>query len=174
MKRSTLVSLLALFLIATGCATAPRAPRTPLQWYPYSKTGTASWYGGKFHGRKTANGERYNKYALTCAHRKLPFGARVEVTHLGNGKSVVLRVNDRGPYAGGRLIDVSRKAAQKLGLLQQGVAKVRVKWLKPGGATKPAPQPAESTESKEVGNEADAIGEMITGGDTPEPTMYSP
>src|SRR5918995_7022236 len=73
-------------------------------------SGTASWYGPGFHGRTTANGERYNMYELTAAHRSLPFGTKVRVTNRMNGKSVVVRINDRGPYGGGRVIDLSRGA----------------------------------------------------------------
>lgn len=93
-------------------------------------TGTASWYGGKFHGRKTASGERFNKNALTAAHRKLPFGTKVRVTHLGNRKSVVVRINDRGPFGNkGRIIDVSEATAKRLGMKQSGVARVKLEVL---------------------------------------------
>lgn len=93
-------------------------------------TGKASWYGGKFHGRKTASGERFNKNALTAAHRKLPFGTKVRVTHLGNHKSVVVRINDRGPFGNkGRIIDISEAAAKRLGMKQSGVARVKLEVL---------------------------------------------
>lgn len=91
--------------------------------------GAASWYGGKFHGRKTASGERYNKNALTAAHKSLPFGTKVRVTNQANGKSVVVRINDRGPYAGRRVIDLSRAAASAVGMLQAGVARVKIEIL---------------------------------------------
>ncbi len=92
----------------------------------YSKTGIASWYGKKFHGRRTANGEIYDMNALTAAHKTLPMPVRVRVTNLSNGRSLVLRVNDRGPFVNGRIIDVSRRAAQLLGFDKAGTAKVRV------------------------------------------------
>ncbi len=95
----------------------------------YSRTGIASWYGQKFHGRRTANGEIYNMNALTAAHKTLPMPVRVRVTNLGNGRSLVLRVNDRGPFVNGRIIDVSRRAAQLLGFKKKGTAKVRVTVL---------------------------------------------
>lgn len=88
-------------------------------------SGVASWYGGKFHGRKTASGETYNQNALTAAHRTLPFGTRVRVTG-ANGKSVVVRINDRGPFVGGRVIDLSRAAANSLGINGLGRVKIAV------------------------------------------------
>lgn len=88
-------------------------------------SGIASWYGGKFHGRKTASGETYNQNALTAAHRTLPFGTRVRVTG-ANGKSVVVRINDRGPFVGGRIIDLSRAAANSLGINGLGRVKIAV------------------------------------------------
>ena len=81
-----------------------------------SSGGIASWYGGKFHGRKTASGERYNQNALTAAHRSLPFGTRVRVTNASNGNAVVVRINDRGPFIRGRVIDLSRAAANQIGI----------------------------------------------------------
>lgn len=100
----------------------------------YSKTGIASWYGEKFDGRRTANGEIYDMNALTAAHKTLPMPVRVRVTNLDNGRSLVLRVNDRGPFVNGRIIDVSRRAAQLLGFQKQGTAKVLVTVLDTGKA----------------------------------------
>ena len=97
--------------------------------YEYDRTGIASWYGTKFHGRKTANGEIYNMNDLTAAHRTLPMPSYVRVINLENGRSLVLRVNDRGPFAKGRIIDISRRGAQLLKFKKQGIAKVRVKIL---------------------------------------------
>ena len=94
-----------------------------------SFSGAASWYGGQFHGRKTANGERFNMNELTAAHRSLPFGTKVRVTNQKNGKSVVVRINDRGPFAGGRIIDLSRGAASAVGMLGAGVAPVKLEVL---------------------------------------------
>ncbi len=95
----------------------------------YNQVGVASWYGRKFHGRKTANGEIYNMNAMTAAHPTLPLPSLVRVTNLSNGRSEILRVNDRGPFARGRIIDVSRAASQKLGFQGQGTTKVRVEYL---------------------------------------------
>jgi rare lipoprotein A len=93
-------------------------------------SGKASYYAHRFHGRKTANGERYNMHAMTCAHKKLPFNSEVRVTNRSNGRSVTLRVNDRGPYAKGRIIDVSLAAAKQLGMMKKGVVPVKVEVLK--------------------------------------------
>lgn len=93
----------------------------------YDETGVASWYGPGFHGRRTANGERYNQGDLTAAHPTLPMPSLVQVTNLDNGRSIKLRINDRGPFANNRIIDVSHRAAQLLGFEKQGTAKVRVR-----------------------------------------------
>lgn len=92
--------------------------------------GKASWYGPGFHGRLTANGERYNQYAMTAAHKSLPFGTRVRVTNVNNGRSVVVRINDRGPFIRGRVIDVSSAAAHNLGMKHHGVVPVRLQILR--------------------------------------------
>ncbi|WP_419904313.1 septal ring lytic transglycosylase RlpA family protein [Kiloniella sp.] len=97
--------------------------------YGYNETGIASWYGPGFDGKKTANGEIYDQYALTAAHRTLPMPSLVRVTNLGNGRSIKLRVNDRGPFSNNRIIDVSRRSAQLLGFEVQGTAKVKVEIL---------------------------------------------
>jgi rare lipoprotein A len=89
--------------------------------------GLASYYGEGFHGRTTASGERFDRHALTAAHRTLRFGSCVEVDNLENGRSVRVVVNDRGPYAGKRIIDVSEQAARQLGMLERGVVKVRLR-----------------------------------------------
>lgn len=94
-----------------------------------SQSGVASWYGPKFHGRQTANGERFNQNDLTAAHRTLAFGTKVKVTNLDNGRSVVVRINDRGPYAKNRIIDLSREAAKRVGMINSGTAKVRLQVL---------------------------------------------
>lgn len=94
--------------------------------YEYNETGIASWYGPKFHGKKTANGEIFDQYEVSAAHRTLPLPSIVRVTNLENGKSLKVRVNDRGPFAHGRIIDMSRRAAQLLGFEKQGTAKVLV------------------------------------------------
>ena len=91
--------------------------------------GLASYYADRFHGRPTASGEFYDRRALTAAHRRLPFGSVVQVTHLENGRSVVVRINDRGPFVRGRVIDLSYAAAKDLGMLRRGVVKVRIVQL---------------------------------------------
>jgi rare lipoprotein A len=106
----------------------------PAENFRYRKTGVASFYGGErrgvdFHGRTTANGEIYDMHALTAAHPTLPLPTLVSVTNLENGRSIVVRVNDRGPFVDGRIIDVSRRAAQELGFERQGTASVRVEVL---------------------------------------------
>ncbi|MBD3320506.1 MAG: septal ring lytic transglycosylase RlpA family protein [Chitinivibrionales bacterium] len=92
--------------------------------------GVASYYGRKFHGKKTASGERFDMFAHTAAHRSLPFGTKVKVTNLDNGKSVIVTINDRGPYKKGRIIDLSKGAARKIGLVQTGTARVRLEIVK--------------------------------------------
>lgn len=163
---------IALAALTAGCATQPppstytRPPiastgqykvGNPYQidgtWYypreqpDYDETGIASWYGPTFYGHQTANGEVYNAGDLTAAHRTLPMPVNVRVTNLGNGKSVVLRVNDRGPYAKGRIIDVSEQAAKLLGFYGQGTARVRVTFVaratQPNGEPVPTDTPVE-------------------------------
>ena len=144
--------------LAVGCASAPRPapppPQQPVQvppragvykigqpyqidnvWYypqeqpTYDETGIASWYGPNFYGRQTANGEIYDGNQFTAAHKTLPMPVNVRVTNLENGRSIVVRVNDRGPFAHGRIIDLSRRAAEALNMVQQGTARVRVTYL---------------------------------------------
>lgn len=98
----------------------------PAEDYDYVETGIASWYGPNFHGKQTANGGVFNMNELTAAHRTLPMPSMVRVTNLENGRTLLLRVNDRGPFARGRIIDVSRRGAQLLGFQRQGTARVRV------------------------------------------------
>jgi rare lipoprotein A len=97
-----------------------------------TQVGVATWYGPRFHGRRTASGEVFNQYALVAAHRTLKMHSRVRVTNLENGRSVVVRVVDRGPHRRGKLIDLSRGAARKLGFLKKGTAKVRLEVLSYG------------------------------------------
>ena len=93
------------------------------------QSGMASWYGPGFHGNRSASGEVFNQNALTAAHRTLPFGTQVRVTNLNTGQSVIVRINDRGPFSGGRIIDLSRGAASEIGMVSSGVAQVRVEVL---------------------------------------------
>ena len=125
----------------------------------YDETGLASWYGDAFNGRPTSTGERFDMHAMTAAHKTLPLPGLVEVTNLANGRTVVLRVNDRGPFVDGRIIDLSRGAASELGMLQQGVGRVRVRYLgrapRGGGigdiryAARPAPPPVIAQPARE-------------------------
>lgn len=94
--------------------------------YAYEQIGIASWYGGKFHGRQTANGEIFNTNDLTAAHKELPFNTKVTVTNMANGKSVDVRINDRGPYVGDRVIDLSYAAARALDMVRDGTANVLI------------------------------------------------
>lgn len=98
----------------------------------YDEVGIASWYGPGFHGKVTASGELYDMYAFTAAHRTLPFGTVVKVVDLETGRWVVVRINDRGPYVPGRIIDLSYAAAQKLGIVGRGTTKVGLLILKGG------------------------------------------
>jgi rare lipoprotein A len=106
----------------------PKQPQS-IQIAQAVASGEASWYGPGFHGRTTANGEVFNQNELTAAHPNLPFGTQVKVTNMNNGRSVVVRINDRGPYAGGRIIDLSAAAARVLGLITSGVAPVQLEIL---------------------------------------------
>lgn len=117
------LSALALFSLLVGCASHDIDPRG------YDETGTASFYGARHHGKRTASGEPFDQHGLTAAHRSLPFGTRVKVTNLNNDRSVVVRINDRGPHTRGRLIDLSRAAAQRLDMIRSGTARVRVQSL---------------------------------------------
>lgn len=119
----------------------PKPYRVHGAWYQpipnargFEQTGIASWYGRDFHGRKTSNGEDYNMYALTAAHKTLPLGTYVRVRNLENGQSVDVRVNDRGPFVRGRVIDLSFTAAKRIGIVGPGTARVKVVAL---GAPKP-------------------------------------
>lgn len=97
----------------------------------FVERGTASWYGAEFHGRRTSSGEAFDMYAMTAAHPTLPLPTYVEVTNLENGRRVVVRVNDRGPFKDGRIIDLSYVAAYRLGMIQNGTARVEVRALAP-------------------------------------------
>ncbi|UYQ92866.1 septal ring lytic transglycosylase RlpA family protein [Chitinophaga horti] len=95
-----------------------------------TEAGKASYYADKFHGRKTASGATFSQSKLTAAHKSLPFGTKVKVVNRDNGRTVKVRINDRGPFVAGRIIDLSKKAAKKIGLIQAGVANVEIKYKK--------------------------------------------
>jgi rare lipoprotein A len=115
----------------------------------YDETGIASWYGADFHGKSTANGEVFDMNDVTAAHQTLPMPSLVRVTNLENGRSIIVRVNDRGPFANGRIIDLSRRSAQLLGLERQGVGKVRVQMVGPASGDPNVAQPAAAVLAEE-------------------------
>ncbi len=134
------IGLLFLAILLVNCAHLEPRPgynrvtgRTTNKGKPvkhgYSDEGKISYYGPKFHGKKTANGETFDQHALTGAHRSLPFGTKVKVTLLSTGKSVVIRINDRGPFKKSRILDVSFGAAKKLGLIKAGVGRAKLEVL---------------------------------------------
>ncbi len=127
-----MTTAIAIAAIVLGGCTIGAGIDSPAAAADYDRTGKASWYGARYHGRTTASGARFDMNAMTAAHRSLPFGTRVRVTNLANRRSVVLTINDRGPYAGRRIIDVSRRAAEILGMVRAGVVHVRVHSVAPG------------------------------------------
>jgi rare lipoprotein A len=132
MARTAAILLAA--LSAAACARLPLRPRGGVE------IGVASWYGPGFHGRPTSSGEVFDMNDMTAAHRTLPFGTNVMVTNLANDRSVVVRINDRGPFVRGRIIDLSYAAARVLGIVGPGTARVRLEAL--GGADPPRPERA--------------------------------
>ena len=126
-----------LALICAGffgaCASYPAPQPMAAVDAGWEESGEASWYGPGFHGKQTASGEVYDMEAMTAAHKKLPFGARVRIHNLDNGRQTEVRINDRGPFARGRIIDLSRAAARDIGMLGSGTARVRIQVLE--GAT---------------------------------------
>lgn len=133
-RGSTLCFVTLAALFCASCARnkpAPRLPPPPLGW---SENGIASWYGHPYHGRKAANGETYDMDKLTAAHRTLPFGALVEVENRDNGRKTTVRITDRGPFVDGRVIDLSRAAAQAIGMIGPGTARVRLTLIGYGPA----------------------------------------
>ena len=132
--RSLRCFLLAAIALAACTPKPPPEKPTPVVVKPRPRTdgvqlGLASWYGGKHHGGPTASGERFNKHDMTAAHRTLKMGTRVRVTRKKNGRSVVVRINDRGPY-GKAIIDLSEAAARQLDMIDDGIAQVRIEVLK--------------------------------------------
>jgi rare lipoprotein A len=155
-RTKALIGVTAVALGLAACATGPRPHATaaapsgvkvgkPYQvrgvWYTpreqpnYDQTGVGSWYGEQFHNRYTANGEVFDMDRASAAHTTLPLPSLVEVTNLDNGKKMVVRVNDRGPFVDGRIIDLSREAARQLGYERQGTARVRVRYVGPAPTT---------------------------------------
>lgn len=147
MKRTLALAVLASLALA-GCGTTHEPPPQTVMgtmkpykiggktYKPehdpnYDEVGIASWYGGKHHGRMTADGEIFDQNAPSAAHKTLPLPSIVEVKNLDNGKKIRVRVNDRGPFADGRILDLSKEAARQLGMLEAGLAKVRVRYVGP-------------------------------------------
>ena len=146
-RLSLLFAVVLTLLLISACATKqsrppkqqpnmPRPYKVLGKWYQplatatgYSEEGIASWYGPKFHGKLTASGETYNMHAMTAAHKTLPLGTWVRVKHLGNGREITLKINDRGPFVSGRIIDLSNKAAHAIAMVGTGTARVRVTAL---------------------------------------------
>ncbi|MEY4064316.1 MAG: rare lipoA family protein [Pseudomonadota bacterium] len=128
-----LASLVCLVFLATGCGKAgvDDTPDADVMGSGFSQTGRASYYGvgDGFHGRRTANGEIFNAYGFTAAHKTLRLGTCLSVTNLDNGKKTKVRVNDRGPYAGGRILDLSYGAAKAIGMVSSGTAQVRIEGV---------------------------------------------
>lgn len=143
-----IVAAIAVISFAWSCA--PRTYLPPTQKVIAREKGIASWYGRKFHGRKTSSGERYNMYGISAAHRTLPLGTIVRVTHVRNGRKVTVRINDRGPFVDDRIIDLSYGAAKRLGMVKEGVAPVIVEVF--GSADMKTLPPADSAFSVQVGS----------------------
>jgi rare lipoprotein A len=184
-----IVAGLGLLLAACGTTPPPAPPTRPAMtvppnagvykvgnpyqidgvWYypqeqpDYDETGIASWYGPTFYGKYTANGEVYNGDALTAAHRTLPLPVNVRVTNLQNGKSIIVRVNDRGPYARGRIIDLSRRAAELLDVVQNGTARVRVTYLNRADLAGGGPPPPETPPQIASALPAAPTAKVVTG-----------
>ncbi len=118
-----------LFFSACSRHAPSRDGRSTRSFEGKSDVGYASWYGDQFHGKKTASGEVYDMYSMTAAHRHAPFGTQVRVTNLDNDRQTVVKINDRGPFVRGRIIDLSRKAAEEIGMVGSGTAKVKLEFL---------------------------------------------
>ncbi|MFY7899680.1 MAG: septal ring lytic transglycosylase RlpA family protein [Chitinophagaceae bacterium] len=127
-KKITIVCLLIMLLSASCHRKITSHSKTSPSNYSKSDIGNASYYADKFIGRSTANGEKYSATKFTAAHRTLPFGTMVKVTNLQNGKSVVVRINDRGPFVSGRIIDLSKIAAKQIDVITAGVARVKIEY----------------------------------------------
>jgi rare lipoprotein A len=135
----------------------------------YDETGVASWYGAEFHGKPTANGETFDMNEVTAAHQTLPMPSLVRVTNLENGRSIIVRVNDRGPFVNGRIIDLSRRSAQLLGTDRQGVAKVRVQMVGPASGDPNVAQPRPPVAPEEQQQVASAPRDTVVAEALPPP-----
>lgn len=172
---NALASLMFIVLFAAGCGVIPRTPSSDT--LATLGEGRASWYGPNFHGKITANGEIFDMNELTAAHRTLPFNTMVRVDNLDNGRTIIVRINDRGPYVDNRIIDLSRKAAADLGMINSGTASVRLSLTREGDR----PVTAQNSSSRESftiqiasfenRSEAEAKAESITGARVEEVLM---
>ena len=124
-----LLSFLIPYMASCGHSSSSLKKNHPIPLH-YSQKGVASWYGKDFHGRKTANGEIYDMYKPTAAHKYLPLGSYIKVTNLNNKRSIVVRVNDRGPFVKGRILDLSYMAARKLDIVEEGLAPIKLEVVK--------------------------------------------
>ena len=120
--------LLLVLILAAACGPGKQVQRIPSPPDGWDEEGVASWYGKKFHGRRTASGERYDMYGITAAHRTLPFGTVVR--NMNNGRELKVRINDRGPFVAGRIIDLSYGAARKLEMVRDGIVPVRIRVVR--------------------------------------------
>jgi len=150
MKKSLLFLAIAFIFLAGGAFAANSVTL-------YKNSAVASYYADKYHGRKTSNGETFNMYDMTAAHKTLPFNTKVKVTNLSNGKSVIVRINDRGPFVKGREIDLSKGAAVKIGMIKSGTAKVSLEIV--GGDN--VVQNQESSQDQNAGAKAGAKGQSL-------------
>ncbi|MEI6613275.1 MAG: septal ring lytic transglycosylase RlpA family protein [Chrysiogenales bacterium] len=145
MRTTTMLAMVCLLLLAVSCSARGNIRNASQQLQPameisssdFFQTGIASWYGDDFHGKTTANGEIYDMQKLTAAHRTLPFHTMVEVENLENGKRVLVRINDRGPFLKNRIIDLSLHAAQRLAMTGKGTAAVNIRLIRWNGASLP-------------------------------------
>jgi rare lipoprotein A len=139
MRPSVIIQLALFSIVAFGCASSPRfvvrePPEVATSSAAFVQDGIASYYAEEFHGRKTSNGETYDMNDLTAAHQTLPFGTIVKVTNKATGRSVIVRINDRGPFLKDRIIDLSKGAAEKIGMIGPGTAEVHLEILELGTA----------------------------------------
>lgn len=130
-KKINFIFVALMFSFLAGCSSTASIDSSKTRSYAKSHelVGQASWYGNKYHGRRTASGERYNMRAYTAAHKTLPFGTIVRVTNTANGKTVDVKINDRGPFVKGRIIDLSRKSFEQIGDISKGIAPVKIEII---------------------------------------------
>ncbi|OIN27978.1 septal ring lytic transglycosylase RlpA family protein [Vibrio barjaei] len=131
LKKINFIFAALMFSFLAGCSSTTSIDSSKTRSYAKSHelVGQASWYGNKYHGRRTASGERYNMRAYTAAHKTLPFGTIVRVTNTANGKTVDVKINDRGPFVKGRIIDLSRKSFEQIGEISKGIAPVKIEII---------------------------------------------